>query len=451
MEISYIMKKILKVEENRNIFSKKINDIYFWKIIRFPLLSEIYNNLDFNSLKTNRKRRNIFELIKKNIKFKFQKKQEVDEIFFISDRFFENNKKKYEIYSEFFINKKKSLVMYPENVSIDFFNDEYYYDFEDNFYYLFQRLKLKLENIFMKKNIEEIDSIYLSSLKKELIEEFKLKKLEILEKKRIQDIILNFKNKKKIYEKMLKKWHIKKIYIVCSYGKEPLISAANDLEIEVIEIQHGDINFYHEGYHFPNAKKINYFPDKMFMFGKFWYDNVSLPLSKDKVEFVGYPYMKYQLGKYSGILENKNQILFISQETIGKRIIKKAIEFAIENQDKKIIIRLHPKEFNSWEKEYEFLYKNRNLKNLEISSDNKKTLYEYLLESEYIIGVYSTVISEALYLNKKVGVIDLPGVEYLETMLKLNLIYKFKNKIKLDKLNNLNKINSNYYYNNFIK
>ena len=247
----------------------------------------------------------------------------------------------------------------------------------------------------------------------------------------------------------MKKRCPQRIYIICSYGKEALISAAQDLGIEVVEIQHGVINQYHLGYHFPDNKIIPYFPNKILMFGKYWFDNTAIPLPKDKIEIVGYPYMKLQIDKYKkSIKEEENQVLFISQGTIGIKLTEKAVEFAKENPNLNIIVRLHPGEFNRWQLEYKILFKNKNLKNLTISDNNEKNLYEYMCQSKYLIGVYSTAIYEGLYLEKKIGVLDLPGVEHVEDLIKNNYVQKLglNEKIKIKKLDNLKRVDGDYYF-----
>ncbi len=58
-------------------------------------------------------------------------------------------------------------------------------------------------------------------------------------------------------------------------GRGELIKAANDLNIEIIELQHGTYSKYHLGYSFPNNNNNNkhtYFPTKFYVWNKYWKD-----------------------------------------------------------------------------------------------------------------------------------------------------------------------------------
>ncbi|MGL5903311.1 MAG: capsular biosynthesis protein, partial [Cetobacterium sp.] len=279
-------------------------------------------------------------------------------------------------------------------------NKEHTYSSIEDFNFIFCEISKK----FRKIDIKQEDLYKISKIKKELEEELGVSAIKILEQKSIIKILKKFKSEYDYYKRFLKKRQCEQIYLVCSYGREALIAAAQDLNIEVIEIQHGVINKYHLGYNFPNSDKVPYFPNKILLFGEYWYENTKLPLKKDQVQIVGYSYMNQQINKYRGkILEKKDQILFISQPASGIEISEKAVEFAKLNPNYNVIVRLHPKEWDNWRNDYKILYENRDLDNLKISDSNNKDLYEYLFESRYIFGIYSTVIYEALYLEKKIG------------------------------------------------
>ena len=376
-----------------------------------------------------------------------KKNKKTENLIFCHDRFFQEENGYKDIYTYFlWDNLKNSEIIYPLFCPEIYINKNYNYSFVETIGFIISKLKIKLINNFkIEKNLEE----KLLNIKKELENDLKIKNINILELENIKKTLKKFIYEKSYYKNLLNLKKPKKIYIVCSYGKESLISAANDLGIDIIEIQHGGIDKYHLGYFFPKKDNIPYFPNKIMMFGEYWYSNTQIPLDKKNIEFIGYPYLQKQIAKFNNIKENNDQILFISQGTIGKELTEKAIEFARENQDKKVVIRLHPGEFKRWKKEYEMLYKNRNLPNIEISDNNKKTLYEYLFESKYLICVYSTVIYEALYLGKKIGILNLSGVEYIEDLIVKKMVHKFENKINLFELDKLKKIDSNYFFNNF--
>ena len=64
--------------------------------------------------------------------------------------------------------------------------------------------------------------------------------------------------------------------------------------------------------------------------------------------------------------------------------------------------------------------------------DNFNTnLYDLLARSEYVIGVYSTALYEALSFKCKVVLANLPGVEYLEDLIDNGYVKLAKNSDEL--------------------
>lgn len=437
-----------KIEIEKNLFEKKIDNIYFWKVIRFEVLLKILEKTKLLNEIKNKNSNSKIRLLKNlfnNLFRNNRKKKEI--IIFEAGRFFLEEEKYKNIYTFNLIKEleEKNIayeILYPEFTEDKVKNKNTYR--VENFNYIFLKIIYLLKRKLKKLSLEE--KSFLRKLKKELEDKFEIGEIGILKERNIINRLYSFKMLYKYYSNYFKKKSPKQIYIICSYGKEAIIKAAQDLGIEIIELQHGVFSKYHIGYSFPKVK-IPYFPDKFFLFGEYWKENEFLPFNTEK-KIYGYSYLYNQMEKYKNIKRNKKQVIFISQWIIGKRLSLKAIEFAKENPDIKVIYRLHPGEFSIWKIEYKELYENRELKNLEISDNNERNLYEYLLESEYLIGVYSTVIYEALEVGVKIGIIKLLGYEYLEDLIEQNIIYAFeeKEKISLSKLEHLKKIDREYLF-----
>ena len=185
-------------------------------------------------------------------------------------------------------------------------------------------------------------------MEKEIHEKFSIEiNLEKFVKKPSQKVYFT---KKINIKKTLSQREVKKVYLVVSYEWESLIAACHELNIEVIELQHGAISKLHLGYSFPNISKIPYFPDKMLLFGEFWYDSVPLPIKKQNIIINGFNYHNSKVHALENIAKNNKQIIFISQGTIGKSLSEIAYDFAKTNQDFKIIYKLHPGEYINWQK-----------------------------------------------------------------------------------------------------
>ena len=449
--VKEICQLLEKIENQENLFRKKIEEIYFWKIIRFSLFCEIgiksklmekAHDERINKIKKSRK---LFLGAIENFFKNNNSKKKI--IIFESDAYFKENKK---ILSKFYFNlieklKKEKVdfeVVYPLFLEREYRLEKNSYA-EENYKYLFFKIIGFIKNKFNLFKFSFEDKNYLNKLRKYFEKE--IDNLEILNEKNLRKILINFECEYKYYHNFFRIKQPQKIYIICSYGKEALIAAAQDLNIEVIELQHGIITKYHIGYNFLDVK-IPYFPDKLLLWGEYWKANVDLPKNV-KIELYGYPYLKRQYEKYKNIEKNLNQVIFISQGTIGKSLSEKAIEFTKENPDLKVVYRLHPGEFLRWEKEYKNLYENRNLENLEISDNNEKNLYEYLFESEYLIGVNSTVIYEALNLGIKVGVVNLFGYEDVEDLLQKDCVklFNINEKININELKILKTVENKFF------
>jgi hypothetical protein len=189
-----------------------------------------------------------------------------------------------------------------------------------------------------------------------------------------------------------------------------MIEVAKALEIPVVELQHGVINKYHKGYSYPGDREKEAFPDYLLTFGEYW-NNIEYPIPDEKVIVTGYPYFDMMKKKFEDV-EEKNQILFISQGTIGEKLSQFAVELSKQIEDYEIVYKLHPGEFSNWQERYPWLEESE----IEVLT-NEKQLYQLFAESKIQVGVYSTAIYEGLGFNLKTFLVDLPGIETMERLL----------------------------------
>ena len=75
--------------------------------------------------------------------------------------------------------------------------------------------------------------------------------------------------------------------------------------------------------------------------------------------------------------------------------------------DKKIIYKLHPKEYSRWKKEYPWLSNN----NINVIDHDKIPLYKLLAESSVLVGVGSTVLLKGQIFGIRTFIINLPSYE----------------------------------------
>ncbi|MDL2271193.1 CDP-glycerol glycerophosphotransferase family protein, partial [Methanobrevibacter sp. OttesenSCG-928-I08] len=236
----------------------------------------------------------------------------------------------------------------------------------------------------------------------------------------------------KEYLKLFKLKQPKQIFVVVAYENNAVVKAAKDLNIEVIEIQHGTISKYHLGYSYPNKtrcfngklEEIAYFPDKLLSFGDYWNNSSYFPISREHIISIGFPYFESNTKNYMGVNKESNKILFISQGVIGKYLSKFAFELGEKLSSYEIIYKLHPGEYSSWRENYKYLLDASKLDNFKVIDNNNTPLYQLFAESNYQIGVFSTAIYEGLSFNCKTFVLDFPGVEYLDDLVDDGFICK---------------------------
>jgi hypothetical protein len=261
--------------------------------------------------------------------------------------------------------------------------------------------------------------------------------------------IRRFKTERDFYIKLLAKRKVKQVFLVVSYALEHLIEACKLSNIECIELQHGTMNKYHVGYSFPKNKSIPYMPDKLYLFGKFWYDSTPLPLSQENIVYYGFPHIANALNtiKKKQIAGN---ILVISQGTISKLLFKEAISLAESNPHLHIKVKLHPRECNNWQKNYEALHSaSSKLNNLKVVYDNAANIHDLMSEAEFAVGVYSTAVYEAAALGCKIVLLNAHGIEFMEYLIEKKIAALANNAEDMQKIVTsfqFNKVSSDYFF-----
>ena len=228
----------------------------------------------------------------------------------------------------------------------------------------------------------------------------------------VEKYLLSYFTAKPLYKWILKRVQPNIAVIVVSYGKEAFIDACKEMGVPVIELQHGVIHEHHLGYHFPGDRMKFSFPDYLLVWGDFWKQNVVFPIPEERVITTGFPYLEQRQTRYSSNSQH-NQIVFISQGTVGKELSKFALEVASHPKiDHEVVYKLHPGEYKRWRNEYTWLVD----ADLKVVDSSDPPLYKLFAESSAQIGVGSTAIYEGLCFDLETYVCDLPGSSVLEPL-----------------------------------
>ncbi len=414
--------KIHKFEYDNSLLNFEVRKVKVWQYLRADIINNIL-----------KKKGEIFQAIddkKDHTSFSFKNK-----LIYIY-KLFRNAM----FYNPFFCFKTidKIVFMHPRKLYYkDKFIDMYTYTFENDKNALIIDTSMD-ENYRTKhyRNSFIIVCMY-------LLRKFYREKLSSKDHKSVVEVENKIKDKLEIdisltdmfdkYSKTFKAFYLiyyllfkikkpREIYLVVNYGLAPLIKAAKDLNIKVVEIQHGIIVKHHSGYCYPYNSGLEYFPDELYVFGEYFKNMDFLPLSQDKIKVFFYKYFfeKYaELNIQNKVIEKKKKILIISDANDAGGMYQTFLEHNFDLfQNYDIIYKLHPLEV--FTKSYEKCHNLKKLLKYENFSLEKKqeALHLLLKECEYCISYKSTVIFEALELGCNVIVPKLPGWEDLEQLAK---------------------------------
>ena len=451
MSVSEICDVFFSLEEKYNLNYQKIQGCFAWQLIRIYLYYDITRKTNtFGS--PQQKTLSIFDKIKSFTPF-FRNS-------IVSNPLSGKYHKDFLIFDHprkvFFKDEFRDIYTY---FLFDFFKDP---DFEVlEAPYLNKHSSVKKDYIkytdriqlgsYIYKNFHKIEfsddeKILIEKIKKELDGAFNLNiNLELI----LKNHILNFKYDYKKYTQLFKKRKPKKVFVVVGYENQAIIAAAKDLNIEVVELQHGTITDYHLGYSYPPITRLNgeiaYFPDKILTFGEYWLNSQSCPISKENIIPIGFPYFEVQSKDFINLKANPNQVLFISQGVIGKYLSKIAVDFAEKMPHLEIIYKLHPGEYETWKTNYPELV--NDLGNFTVIDNSKIPLYELFAKSHYQVGAFSTAIYEGLMFECKTFIVNVAGVEYLSDLIDKGYVFKINSVDEL--IDNLESFHPEKYDKNF--
>ena len=452
MSVKQICNVFFNLEEKYNLNYQLIQGCYAWQLIRIYLYYDITRRTNTfgapqqKKLSTIDKIKSFTPFLKNSISSNlFHGTYTRDILIFDHPRKVLFNNEYKDIYTYFLIDLLKDNysfeVLEAPYLNKHISNKKSYISYTDRIQlgsYIFKkRNKIKF-------NDNEINLI--KNIQKELKKAFNI---DINLTQILEMHILNFKYDYSKYIELFKKRKPKKIFVVVAYENQAIVKAAKDLNIEIIEIQHGTITDYHLGYAYPSKSRLNgeiaYFPDKILTFGDYWINNETSPLNEENIIPIGFPYFEVQSKKYINLSSDSKQVLFISQGVIGKYLSKVAFEFASSRPDLKIIYKLHPGEYETWRQNYPELV--NDLNNFTVIDNNQTPLYELFAKSSYQIGAFSTAIYEGLMFNCKTFILNVPGIEYLSDLIDEGYVFKVNNADDLIK--NLDSFKPKKYDNTF--
>lgn len=279
----------------------------------------------------------------------------------------------------------------------------------------------RTSSLFYSKKISSKHKSIISRVEKE----FKSKiNIEIDLLSIVRSELKRFKSNYLSYSLLFKIKQPHEIFLVGSSYKSALIKAAKDHGILVNELQHGLLTKESIIGNFPNSNEdsIEYFPDRFYIWKDLDMCNAKIPLSNSNILYFPNMHLNYVKKKYENKKRNQKQITVISQPYIGKQIFDYIISNIVKMSDWRIFYKLHPAEDIE---DYEIPHNVKNQVDINLVS-NEISVYELLVESNIVIGVFSTALFEAIYLGCKIILIELPGIEFTSHLSTQKNVIKIK-------------------------
>lgn len=437
ISIKIITESLISIENELNLFNWTIEGIKVWEIIRVPIFVSIQEELNPQK-KENYKRKSkslkdILIRLKNCIIYNpILKLKKVDTIVFESSRKYLVDDEYIDIYTKYLCNDLskagEDFEIYQSSYSFDKLAKNSKRTSHLDFIILISKLIRKM----IKVRLSEKDAEIIQSINKKINKSFNLK---FDCKHYVTSAILEYRSKFWFFDLLFRIKKPQKIYLTNYCDKAPIIKAAKDNNIEVIELQHGFTSKYNLIYHFPNVKEnsLAYFPHKYYSWEGF-YNDFKLPISSNNIISMPNKHMEYLVDKLRNIPKKEDQILVVSQNTLTRDIASCILQNINSLEKYKILYKLHPAEQKNWQS-YSELKRLSSYKNVKIT-DNSESIYKLMAESKFCIGVYSTALIESIYFGCKVFLLDLPGVEMMEEFLKHENVSKIENN-KIKKLQSI--------------
>jgi len=412
--------QIQDIETNHDLLRYKIGGWCAWPILRFSLAA-IASNL---TIDTTDIRLTLSERVNQSIRdascFLHSKHSKVLLLVASSNRVELEN----DLYKDIIFD---GLLRYiPSYFKIEHINNKFYLDHSYSALYPSQMTTsgIYLVASTLSKLIQPKPIILLADNLYSLIKD--VLQISNLERMYIRKALLSYYWRKNLYRTLLRRIKPHILLLQTAYTNHAIVAAAKELNIRVIEFQHGIIDRHHPGYSWTatasNYKKHMPIPDQVFVYGDYWRDELSMNgFWNEEICVVGSLHLdQYRTHKDTNQYIRSNRfltsrkIVVTTQAMDVDHLISFLIEFIKSSaQPIEIDIKLHPRE--SDRQPYEIAFKD--YPNIRIiSGHTPPSTFELLSKADYHVSIHSTCHYDALGLGKPT--IILPFTNY-ERMLPL--------------------------------
>ena len=222
-------------------------------------------------------------------------------------------------------------------------------------------------------------------------------------------LLVQFAAQKMGWKRFFKAAGTKKVFMVNAW-KRALIAGAQAAGATVVEPMHGAISDIHPYLSWPGQARVAYHPDELLEWGAYWGDVAKLPGNVTR-KVIGSPVqITDALARLddlaaSGEAHKPKTVFIASQVHASQTIIDFLIEAAAANPDYTFTFKQHPQE-------NPIKFGPEIPANLQLAGPNTNT-FDLMSRSEFVLGVYTTALFEAVALGAKVGVLAFSGWHHI--------------------------------------
>jgi len=453
----------LQLEEEYKLFDKSYKGVPIWPLVR----EEVYFKIERekNEFNDNIKKDSdmsflliiikLYHILINTIKYYLQKKTKSDLLFVAHPR----RKKIDNYFIDIYTDPIIDVLDFDVKIIEPMFQLGHFKPVRNEILYLdaiefWSRIYSKLKgNRLSNKELK-----YWQDIETHITKKFNINELGITEL--IKTELNRFLFSLKYIDNLINEFSPQLILLVVGYHRiNKVISfAAHKQNINTIELQHGVIYKEHIAYNFPDNVEVKTFPKYLSAWGEFWKKNNRAPISNERILVNGFKFFDDKRDIYTrNNKEKKKSILFMSQGINGDKLSKIAISLAseIDLDEYEIVYKLHPAEYSDRFDRYKYLYQTNGIV---VQDSMDSDIYQLIIDSYLVVGVFSTALIEALGLGRKTVVYKLPGWNYMKNLLDdtsinicaVNSLEELKNEINY-KAETSYEYNSSYLFSSYSK
>jgi hypothetical protein len=225
-------------------------------------------------------------------------------------------------------------------------------------------------------------------------------------------LLVNFVAQRYGFARLFRSLGLKKLFVVNAW-KRAMIAGAQRAGVWVVEPQHGLLSDMHPLLSFTGRESVAYLPNELLVWGDYWAENAALP-SGVRTTVIGAP---AALTKARELTTERQPgtILFVSQAQHTTRLFEVALHVADANPQHRVTVKPHPQEDREQFDEHLAALGRSKPANLHFAERDAAAI-NLIAASEYVVGVYSMALVEAVALGAKVVAAQLPGWENLKSI-----------------------------------